>query len=326
MRAHNMTSIQYTGIRMDDYRRMDRVFSLYRKAGFEQPVYLLESYGVMRRLKRGGLQWDTEAFLDEYLQFMREFLEHAGPRGWPPVIINFGDEFTNRAMEAFGARLAGRLKTIPGIVTGADANGYREVVLMAPEVDILAFSNGWDGAQGINRGIRLLNQETVDLVRKAGATPWLVNVGKDRFSNGYWFWKMSRLGVRGKMEWIYRNYNGMPFNSFDADPALAHSAYPGPGGTVIPSPAYESMRMGLDDLAYLYTLEQKLDAARGKTGNLSVVARADAFLRRLDGMIEDDMNLYLDPHTAQAFRWPVERYDEIRSDIIDLIIELDLTR
>lgn len=322
MRAHNMTSIQYTGIAMDDYSRMDRAMSLYREAGFEQPVYLLESFGVMSRLKRGGIPWDTEAFYSEYLQFIRGFLKEAGSRDWPPAIINFGDEFTNTAMESFGARLAGRLKTIPGIVTGADANGYREVELMAPEVDILAFNNGWDGPQGVNRGRRLLKRETVDLVSKAGATPWLVNVGKDRFSNGYWFWKMARLGIRGKMEWIYRSYNGMPFNGFDGDPGRLQMVFPGPDGMAITSPAYEQMRMGLDDLAYLHTLEQFLEAARNLPAKRVAVARAEAFIRRLDGMIEDDMNIYLDPDSAATSRWPVQRYDEVRTAVIDHILEL----
>jgi hypothetical protein len=218
--------------------------------------------------------------------------------------------------------LAKNLKTIPGIVTGADTNGYKEVALMAPEVDIVAFNNGWDGPKGVNRGKRLLNKETVDLILKAGATPWLVNVAKDRFSNGFWLWKMARHGVRGKMEWMYRGYNGMPFNSFDANPLGDHIVYPGPNGTAIPSLNYEWMRMGLDDLAYLYTLEKMLEEKRNQFVKLPAVVKAEAFIKQLSDFILDDMNRYPVQNSGNRSTLPVEQYDLIRNRAIDLILEL----
>jgi hypothetical protein len=256
------------------------------------------------------------------VQFIRGFLEEAKRRGWPPIIVDFGDEFTNKGIEDFGARVARNLKTIPGIVTGADANGYKEVTLLAPEVNILAFNNGWDGPKGVNRGKKLLNKETVDLVLKAGAIPWLVNVGTDRFSNGYWFWKMARLGVRGKMEWIYRGYNGMPFNRFDATPMGAHIVYPGPGGTCVPSLEYEWMRMGLDDLAYIYTLEKIIDENRSRADRQGTIALAEAFLSQLFATIEVDMSKYGDPRMSKKNPWTGRRVETTRNEIIDLILSL----
>ncbi|NOR40195.1 MAG: DUF4091 domain-containing protein [Gammaproteobacteria bacterium] len=322
MRAHNMTTVQYTGIRMDDYDRVDRAFNLYREAGFEQPVNLLESYGAMWRWRRRGIQWESDEFQAHYVQFVRDFLEQAQHRQWPPVIIDFGDEFTNSATEELGAKIARRLKEIPGIVTAADSNGYKEVELMAPEVDIVAFNNGWDGPEGVNKGKKLLNKSTVDLILNAGAIPWLVNIGMDRFSNGYWFWKMIRLGVRGKMEWMYRGYNGMPYNSFDAKPMRSHAVYPGQNGTAIPSLGYEWMRIGLDDLAYLYTLEQVLEHARNDPEKAAAVAAAEVFINGLDDMIEDDMNKYYDGTVSENHQWTVERYDEVRTKVIDQILQL----
>lgn len=322
MRAHNMTSVQFTGIRMDDTPRMDRALSIYRAAGFENPVYLLESYGAMSRLQRQGIAWDTEKFQARYVEFIREFLAEAGLRNWPAVIINFGDEFTNAAIEEFGARVARSLKAIPGIVTGADANGYKEVTLLAPEVDILAFNNGWDGPKGVNHGKKLLNKETVELVLKAGATPWLVNVGTDRFSSGFWFWKMTRLGVRGKMEWIYRGYNGMPFNGFDAAPVGTHLVYPGPEGACVPSLEYEWMRMGLDDLAYIHTLEKRIEENRDRADRQGAIPPAEAFLSRLFAAIEIAPSRPGDPRMGARSPWPGSRVEAARNEIIDLILSL----
>ena len=322
MRAHNMTTIQYTGIRMDDYSRIDRAFRNYREAGFEQPVNLLESYGAMERWRRKGIPWSSVEFQTEYVQFVRDFLQQAKLRQWPPVIIGFGDEFTNRAQEEVGAEIAKRLKEIPGIVTAADVNGYKEMTLLAPEVDVVAFNDGWDGPGRVNRGKRLLNKASVDHILDAGATPWLVNVGMDRFSNGYWFWKMVRLGVRGKMEWMYRGYNGLPFNNWDADPLRAHAVYPGPDGTAIPSLDYEWMRIGLDDMAYLYTLERLIDESREDPEKVIAVTAAEEFIHTLDGMIEDNMNKYRDPASRDDYQWPVARYAEVRAAVIDLILRL----
>lgn len=319
MRAHGFTTVQYTGIGIDDYERLDRMFRLYREAGFEQPLVLLESYGAMDRLRRDGIAWNTETFLSSYQQSIRQLLAEAERRQWPPVIINFGDEFTNSALEEFGVKVARSLKQIPGVVTSADANGYKEVILLAPEVDIVAFNNGWAGPEGVNQGKKLLHKGTIERIKKAGAEPWLVNVGKDRFSNGYWLWKMVGLGVRGKLEWIYRSYKGMPYNSFDAEPMRSQIAYPGPGGTVISSLDYQRMRMGFYDLSYLYTLEKLLATRKNSEHVESAVADAEAFLLKLEGLIEDDMNRYINGDTK---RWPAKRYDIFRNEIIDHILQL----
>jgi len=126
--------------------------------------------------------------------------------------------------------------------------------------------------------------------------------------------------VRGKMEWMYRGYNGLPYNNFDAQPLHAPAVYPGPGGTAVPSLDYEWMRIGLDDLAYLNTLQRALEDSRGDLGKIPAVAAAEAFLHELEGMIEDDMNKYRDPDSRDSHQWPVARYDELREEIIDLIL------
>ncbi len=320
MRRQGFTMVQYTGVGIDDYERMDRVMAAYREAGFERPIALLESYGAMDRLRRDGIEWDSEPFYQRYRNSIAQLLQQGERRNWPPMIINFGDEFTNSGMEAFGVRVAKSLKQIPGIVTSADSNGFREVELLAPEVDILAFNNGWAGPDKVNGERTLLNRETVELVRRAGAEPWLVNVGTDRFSNGYWLWKMVGLGVRGKLEWLYRGYNGMPHNPFDATPLRSALIFPGPGGTVIHSLEYERMRMGLDDLAYLYTLERTIAAAR-RVANTDKQAIVDAasFLAELDSEIDDDFNRYLDDESQH---WPAGRYARLRERVIDHILRL----
>ena len=69
--------------------------------------------------------------------------------------------------------------------------------------------------------------------------------------------------------------------------------------------------MGFDDLAYLFTLERLL-ASREKIGlSTPEITSAEVFLRRLEGLIEDDMNRYLDGDTK---RWTAARYDALRNE------------
>jgi hypothetical protein len=318
MRRHGLTTVQLTGMGIENYDGLDRLFAEYRAAGFEQPIYLLEAYAAIEHVvDRYGQERGSERFFTKYEELLRRLMDEATRRKWPPLIIDFGDEFTNSASEEFGAELARRLERIPGIVTAADADGYKEVVLLAPHVSVVAFSHGWDGPGGINRGRpALLQAGTVELIRAAGATPWLANIGRDRFSNGLYFWKLSRLGVRGKIEWIYSDYRADPHNPFDGmglagDPL----AYPGPEDTTLPTLPYERMRQGLDDLAYLHTLERTTRAAPPGPPR----DRAEALLERIDRMIDDDYAAYQDPKDDP---WPDERYRRLRDEVVDAILPL----
>ena len=79
---------------------------------------------------------------------------------------------------------------------------------MAPYLNVATFNNGWDGADHHNEGRRLLNKSFLEeLQRKTGAIPWFVNAGSGRFPFGFFFWKMSKYGVRGKVEWYYNLRN-----------------------------------------------------------------------------------------------------------------------
>ena len=90
----------------------------------------------------------------------------------------------------------------------------------------------------------------------------------------------------------------------------------------MPAIDYELMRIGLDDLAYLYTLEQVLEAARESSDKQAAVERTDAFISRLDAMLEDDMDKYRDAETRKQYAWPMARFDEIRGEVVDLVLQL----
>jgi hypothetical protein len=102
----------------------------------------------------------------------------------------------------------------------------------------------------------------------------------------------------------------------------AHIAYPGPQGTTIPSLDYEWMRMGLDDLAYIYTLERTIEASRDQNEKMVTVSAAVDFLGRLSDSLAEDMNKLDDRKSISSIAWPADKFDAVRNQLIDFILKL----
>lgn len=90
----------------------------------------------------------------------------------------------------------------------------------------------------------------------------------------------------------------------------------------VPSLDYEQMRIGLDDLAYLNTLEQVLTELRVESGAAQVVAAAKAFFERLDSMINVDREYCCLTGSDENRNWQVEKYNLLRNEVIGLIRDL----
>ena len=220
--------------------------------------------------------------------------------------------------------IAGRLakfvwEELPEIATTSDMNGYKEVMAMAPYLNVATFNNGWDGADHHNQGRRLLNRTFLEeLQSQTGAIPWFVNAGSGQFPFGFFFWKMSKYGVKGKVEWYYnlRNEQG----------SLVRTQ----GDTVCPTLDYERCREGIDDLKYLCKLESLL--AKADPSRPEVKSARDLLTTIADG-IADDWTLYegkgglrfpddgfarLDPEKASAFG----RLNALRLELANAIVTL----
>jgi len=195
------------------------------------------------------------------------------------------------------ARLA--FEELPEICTTSDMNGYMEVMAMAPYLNYATFNNGWDGIDDHNRGRRLVNDKFLaELVDKTGAIPYFVNTGKGRFPFGFFFWKMSKYGVVGKVEWFYNleGTGGGPGSVVKLE-----------GTRIIPTLDYELSREGADDLKYLLKLE-KLIAEADRAGKAQAEARAAAeFLEALEDSIIPNWTAY----TQGGMKWPADGMERL---------------
>jgi len=327
MREHGMTCVAplynwHQPVHDTDTSELGALLEAYKKAGFPGTFYWSPPMDLQLTDLAGYGDETSRRWQQKYIQVMRLMYEEVRKHG-VPVLFSIGDELTNKGMEGVG--IAGRLakfvwEELPEIATTSDMNGYLEVMAMAPYLNVATFNNGWDGADHHNKDRHLLNRAFIEEVQsKTGAIPWFVNASSGRFPFGFFFWKMSRYGVKGKVEWYYnlRNERG----------SLVQTQ----GEAVRPTLDYERCREGIDDLKYLCRLEGLV--AQTNPDLPQVKNARDLFKTMSDG-IADDWTLYegkgglrfpddgfarLDPEKVNSFG----RLNAIRLEVVNAILAIE---
>jgi len=318
MREHGMTTVAplynfHLPIHDDDTAELGEFIEAYRRAGFHQPLYFASPMSLTVSELTGYGPIESRRFQRKYISVMQrlhaETMQHD-----VPVIFSIGDEFTNKGMAGveFAEQLAKlTFEELPEIVTTSDMNGYREVMAMAPYLDVATFNNGWDGADDHNQGRRLVNKAFLLEVQQTDAIPWFVNTGSGRFPYGLFFWKMAKHGVRGKVEWYY--------NLGDNE---SGSLVRVEGASVWPTIAYERCREGADDLRYVVTLEKALEKARQDRTKAAAIAAADRLLAEIADSIIDDWTAY----TSGGEEFSADGFDTVPDDQVKSLGSLNAVR
>jgi len=327
MREHGMTCVAplynwHQPVHDNDTSELGALLEAYKKAGFPGTLYWSPPMDLQLTDLAGYGDETSRRWQQKYIQVMRLMHEEVRKHG-VPTLFSIGDELTNKGME--GVQIAARLakfvwEELPEIATTSDMNGYMEVMAMAPYLNVATFNNGWDGADHHNRDRRLLNRAFLEELRsKTGVIPWFVNAGSGRLPFGFFFWKMSKYGVKGKVEWYYslRNEQG----------SLVRTQ----GDAVCPTLDYERCREGIDDLKYLCKLESLVAEA---DPGLPEVRNARDLLKVIADGIADDWTLYegkgglrfpddgfarLDPEKVNSFG----RLNALRLELADAIVALE---
>jgi hypothetical protein len=330
MREHGMTCVAplynwHQPVHDTDTSELGALLEAYKQAGFPGTFYWAPPMGLQLTDLAGYGDETSRRWQQKYIKVMRLMYEEVRRHG-VPTLFSIGDELTNKGME--GVKIARRLvqfvwEELPEIATTSDMNGYREVMAMAPYLNVATFNNGWDGADHHNQGRRLLNRAFLEeLQSETGAIPWFVNAGSGRFPFGFFFWKMSKYGVRGKVEWYYnlRNEQG----------SLVRTQ----GNAVYQTLDYERCREGIDDLKYLCKLESLLAQADPQQPQ---ARNARDLLKAIADGIADDWTLYegkggmrfpddgfarLDPEKASSFG----RLNALRLELVQAILSLQAAR
>jgi len=291
MRAHGLTTVAplydfHLPVHDEDTTEFGEFIEAFRRAGFRQPLYFGTPMNLLMSELAGYGPVDGRRFQRKFLQVMRRLHVEAQRHG-VPVVFSIADELTNQAIPGVRkGEILARLcyEELPEMAVTADMNGWLEVTTMAPFLNVATFNNGWDGIDHYNKGQRLINREFIlELQHKTDAIPWFVNAGSDRFPFGFFFWKMAKYGVRGKVEWYYNLGQNERGTIVRTD-----------GERIRPTLAYERSREGIDDLKYLVTLERRIATARPGGRGPAAVSRAEALLKRIADGIVDNWTAYTD--------------------------------
>jgi len=111
------------------------------------------------------------------------------------------------------------------------------------------------------------------------------------------------------------NSRGNPFEDLDSEYSDYFIFFPHVDGP-LPTPNWEALREGIDDIRYVYQLEK---LCREKSAeHPEEVAAAEKFLDEVRALCDfDDKNIIND-----FGDWTPERFDSIRSKVISWIIKL----
>jgi len=202
------------------------------------------------------VQLDTPEFYKHYVDVVRQFHARAAEAGWNELIWSIFDEPSKggRAQKrwlgdakAIRKALGDRVKLF-GVMMNRGPRKAREFL---PYVDI------WSCNGKIEQMVAFASQHGGE-VWSYGGCSHRVDPGTARWSYGFNVW---RSGVKGHYAWAYNWPTGDdPLNDLDGSHMDWFVSFPDTDGRMIPSPAWEALREGTDDLRYLLTAMQRLEA------------------------------------------------------------------
>jgi hypothetical protein len=277
-----------------------RPFELAREAGMgrrPEQMLMANQLGLARAIGRRlpgslgakvdqnpGIELRQPEFRSYYRNALRQYAEFLKSIGMPTAIevVDEPRETPNPWNRNLADTLAyaDMLHEVPGLKTFvtpmSDGNSGKDYTVLAEHVDVVSI-HAWPPSRGL-----------LERTRRAGRTLWLYNTGMDRFSWGFYAW---RAGAVGRWEWHFcfpedTAVGGYPgrewYNPFTGSHGLApHAPDAEHQGGMLFQSAFLRTAAGIEDYAWLHTLEETL-RERAKDGrHPETVRAARAFLDAL---------------------------------------------
>lgn len=334
MRAHGMTTVGYCGglngvvdledgvarVRFDGTSRFEQVMEAYREAGFPRPLLWLMQGDMWAWCgEQQGMPGSPE--LEElYRQVIMSILEQSRRRRWPGIIFQPVDEPGSYGVRTDAARIerwavqsrlikeAGGIVEVDHIPFSTDDPRLKDALEQAlPSIDIFTqrFStrpiwfepDGWWWGNMKEQAAEWGKQLWSYNINNANFFPELPTL---RLAYGVFVW---REGVGGQLTWSYQQPAGNPLNCLDGthtDMMYTWPEMPGAGIRGGPSPMWECIREGVDDLRYLLALERLIEQAEAQ-GEHERASAARAVLADLRDSL--DMEELRERNTYIECRW-----------------------
>jgi len=305
-----------------DYSGLIQNMDMLREMGFSGPAHWRGIFRLYRDLQR--LHVPTATLEATYTGVVSTVLSLRAERGWPEIYFFPVDEpFGDPAKEAELYYLGSLIKQVPGALVEVSLGGAGSLPPEAdPFTDVRSYS-GW-------RVDRLLPvqsfQDIADQAVTSGDRLGLYyntrNMGgRPDFSRATWGLYLWNSPFEGEGVWTYHVFMGDPYDDTDGPTGDLAYAYPDPArgyAPMLPTLRWEGTREGIDDLRYLYTLEQAIATAQNDPSKAEAVARAQALLAQL----RTDIAQYGPELRGIIARFSGEDYAHYRWAIAQAISEL----
>jgi hypothetical protein len=298
-----------------DYTDLERTMDLLVEMGFDGPAHWRGIYKLPRDLQRLGVV--TETLEVVYTQVVSTVLRLRDERGWPEIYFFPVDEpFSHPEKEAEFYWLAPLIKQVPGALVEVSLDGAETLLPEADPFTDVRYYSGWNVDRWLP--VHPFEEIAADAAASGDRLGYYYNIrgmgGRPEFSRvtfGFYAWNSPFLEQGA---WAYQAFIGDPYDDTDGPTGDLAYAYPDPErnyAPTLPTLRWEGVREGIDDLRYLYTLEQAIEAAKGDPARVEAVAAAQALLDDLRA----DLNrygpeargiiAYFEPEDYTRYRWEV---------------------
>ena len=325
-----------------DYRDIENKVPAMLKYGFSGPFVIdtrfdrlpvllghenMQCFGYYRG--DGKVLDDDPRFWEIAKEAITGALKLREERDWPEFYFTHGDEpFGHEPAVDFYIRLSKAVRQVPNakLMITMPASPKPELMIKAdPYIDVRVCEASTMGrwlASGHN--FSELEKE----LKESGDKCWLyynpegprTTPESYRIVNGLYMW-VSPIEIH--IPWTYSTFKGNPFDATDGNYTDMGFAFISPeDGTIVSTKHWEAFREGIDDMKYLYTLEQCIKKAKRKDSR--VAKEAEEWLKGLKKRI---LNVKPKPAwnpfiMALADEFSSEDYQDIRYKCAQYIIAL----
>lgn len=311
-----------------DLSKLNECMLLYKEMGFKEPIIFsvqtLSGSLVKRLLGYNSAEFTTN-FKSLYIEIIKTIEKKALEKNWPSRVYHAIDEVGRRSSESEKERAKIELKILHNLglktlTTIVDEEFFKNNLDNLVDVRCYSKSLALNNAEELKKQIEGSN----DIFWWYGSGCYLGlegNTIENRFLTGVAFWKS---GATGQWSWTFQRPKDDPYNDFDGnnyseakDACIVYPAMKGMHN--IPTLQWEGIREGIDDVKYIYTLQQYIQIAR-RSSKAVVQEMAEDINRDLEDM--------LDGITKGKFPWIYggvydnTKAEEMRKQLTKQIIKL----
>ena len=274
-----------------DFEKKDKIISaatsLFSRFGLEKTTMEDIAKATQGEVRMEGWRampkdLDDQSYYDFLKEVIRVIEAERTKNGWPEIVYAPVDEpFGTKEQSIFAQEANKAIKEV-GVRTYCTMKIW-STGTFSEMIDLRTYGVGFLGHGTPNYECNIPEetgrQENTRPEQEFWVYPNVLTSGSGtpaaygRFLYGFYGFK---TGIQGYNPWHHDNSKGNPFNDFDHFYNGGRFVLPGPDGP-LPTLAYEGAREGIDDMRYVYTLEQ----AMTKAGEGEALDQAKALLEEI---------------------------------------------